>query len=965
MTKPPTQSSSNVDTQTTNPCGKKIVIVNAKMNIKWRVFSRKSETYTNCVLMRRSSYCSLEMRVWRLLSLGTWFDANTLRSGITLGSLGIQSRGPPSIPASHSLVIRARKFDSAASKSKGTDLNSQSKTVLLRHKDILQCPWNALAMLLFYKWHVLKEPPPNFEDPAWANQPLFHIDPALHDGELEQFCGDIYSEFVEGASHGVQQFKYTTESALNAITDALSTSELLKNAVSAAQNMYVTQRSLQNGHCADVQLANAGFRSDIRATTYNVPRQKHSVPQHIEEQIFPFVDTMPRRDDLVDQGRSPEQWDTIVRFCNLLKMLRTVLLQDMAILCDIPFYRRMLHGTAVFSSDIFQSIQFVQSTDAIRKHSWNSDFLPLVENTPSDSRLARVVPCAAFTSSGKKLTEADATISQVPIAVTPALIEPVGGLCKTDHHSSKITCTEPSKSVPSDAVLPKAGSSKSELPDATLQSTKVSSAKLPVAKSLVMASNIDPEPSSADSLPRIVPAVSVPSSAVALPSVKPAVPAPSSAVASPSVKPAVPAPSSADPSPSVVPAAPAPSSAVASPSVKPAVPAPSRAVALPSVKPAVPAPSSVDPLSNKRKLPNSDLDDGVAPPHPRLDSVVPPIFDKAKLQHMREIFQSYAIVPPHPRLDSESPSIIDMTTAKRKLDSVQSDDSVPEPKRKHVYDISSSDESPASPTSDPVFVDLTLDSDDDEDDNREGREAQIQDLTGVESDQILDESSKALVDRLEELAVLPIDQDENLVRDQDQEVDKSPGTTAVQTPVSSTVSADGTDQTVSKPLESILTAAELQFAARISGRSEALLASADTSDTQRGSSCTSGGCKSDDSLIQGERPADESDLRKKAALTDKLLQFIRDIGSELSEAAAINQSMHRQISHIAVRQKHPDPSTVNEKTSTQLPTSSTSSSDRLQRSLAKLEMVAKRNSYHMTSAANTATRILEEAESEL
>ncbi|KAJ2282723.1 hypothetical protein GGH14_001388 [Coemansia sp. RSA 370] len=901
MTKPPTQSSSNVDTQTTNPCGKKIVIVNAKMNIKWRVFSRKSETYTNCVLMRRSSYCSLEMRVWRLLSLGTWFDANTLRSGITLGSLGIQSRGPPSIPASHSLVIRARKFDSAASKSKGTDLNSQSKTVLLRHKDILQCPWNALAMLLFYKWHVLKEPPPNFEDPAWANQPLFHIDPALHDGELEQFCGDIYSEFVEGASHGVQQFKYTTESALNAITDALTTSKLLRHAVSAAQNMYVTQRSLQNGHCADVQLANAGFRSDIRATTYNVPRQKHSVPQHIEEQIFPFVDTMPRRDDMVDQGRSPEQWDTIVRFCNLLKMLRTVLLQDMAILCDIPFYRRMLRGTAVFSSDIFQSIQFVQSTDAIRKHSWNSDFLPLVENTPSDSRLARVVPCAAFGNSGKKPTEADATISQVPIAVTPALIEPVGGLCKTDHHSSKITCTEASKPVASDAVLPKAGLSKSELPDATLQSTKVPSVKLPVAKSLVMASNTDQVSSSADPLP--------------------------------SVKPAVPESSSVDQSPSVV--------------------------------PAVPKLSSVDPLSNICKLPSSDLDDGVAPPHPHLDSLVPPIFDEAKLQRIRDIFLSDDSVSFNSRWDDWTQPLFDMTTAKRKLDSVQSDDSVLEPKRQHVYDISSSDESPATLTSDLVFVDLTLVSDDDGDDNREGGEAQIRDLTGVESNQLLDESSKALVDHLEELAVLPIDQDENLVRDQDQEVDKSPGTTAVQTPVSSTVSADGTDQTVSKPLESILTAAELQFVARISGLSEALLASADTSDTQRGSSCTSGGCKSDDSLIQGERPADESDLRKKAALTDKLLQFIRDIGSELSEAAAINQSMHRQISHIAVRQKHPDPSTVNEKTSTQLPTSSTSSSDRLQRSLAKLEMVAKRNSYHMTSAANAAALILEEAESEL
>ncbi|KAJ2410873.1 hypothetical protein J3F80_000229 [Coemansia sp. RSA 2526] len=822
--------------------------------------------------MRRSSYCSLEMRVWRLLSLGMWFDASTLRSGITLGSLGIQNRGPPSIPASHSVVIRTREFDSAACEGEGADLadmpgcsrkatnfSSQSKTVLLRHKDILQCPWNALAMLLFYKWHVLKEPPPNFEDPAWANQPLFHIDPALHDGELEQFCGDIYSEFVEGASHGVQQFKYTTESALNAITDALSTSELLKNAVSAAQNMYVTQRSLQNGHCADVQLANAGFRSDIRATTYNVPRQKHSVPQHIEEQIFPFVDTMPRRDDLVDQGRSPEQWDTIVRFCNLLKMLRTVLLQDMAILCDIPFYRRMLHGTAVFSSDIFQSIQFVQSTDAIRKHSWNSDFLPLVENTPSDSQLARVVPCMAFASLDKKPTEADATISQVPITVAPVLVEPVEGSLKTGSHNSKATCTEASKSVPSNAVLP---------------STEVSSAGLPAAKSLVMASNTDPEPSSA--------------------------------VALPSVNPARSKPSSVDP--------------------------------LPSVKPARSKPSNADLLANKRKLPSSELDDGAVPPHPRLDSVSPPI--------------CYA------------------TTVKRKLDILQSDDSVPAPKRPHVYGLSSSNESPVSPITNLYFVDLTLDSDDDDDDdydddNYMGSQGQIQDPTRVESNQLLDKSSIILVDHLEE-DILPIDQAENQTQDQDQEFDDSCGTNiTVQTPVSSTVSADETDQTVSKPLESILTAAELPFAAEIGGQSNAPSESADTSDTLQDPPCTSSGSKSDDSLVHGKELTNESDLCKKAALADKLLQFIRDISSELSEAVSINQSMYRKISRIATRQKYSDPSTINGDPSAQLPISSASGSDKLQRSLAKLEIVAMHNNDRAKRAANTAARILEEAEAEL
>ncbi|KAJ2563729.1 hypothetical protein GGH12_002425 [Coemansia sp. RSA 1822] len=640
-------------------------------------------------------------------------------SGITLGSLGIQSRGPPSISASHSVVIRTREFDSAASESDGADLahmpglwqkatdnSSQPKTDLLRHKDILQCPWNALAMLFFYKWHVLKEPPPDFEDPTWANQPLFHIDPALHDDELEQFCGKIYSEFVDGASRGVQRFKYMSESALDTVTDALTSSKLLRNAVSSAQNMYVTLRSLQNGHCADVQLANAGFRSDNRATTYNVPRQKHTVPQHIEEQIFSFVDTLPSYDDLVDQGGSPEQWDIIVRFCNLLKMLRTVLLQDMAILCDIPFYRRMLLGTAIFSSEVFQSIHFVQT----------------------------------------------------PIAETLVSVEPVGGSPKTD-----------------------------------------------LARP--------------DSL-------------------------------------------------------------------------------------------SVDPLPIKRKLSSNELDDGAALPHLRLDAESPPIFDAA--------------------------------TVKRKLDILQSDDT--------------------TPISDIVFVDLTLDSDgNDEDDDEKGCQAQIQHLTRVENNQILDKSSIVLVDHHAEPAVFPIDQTENLVQKQDQKVDESPDTTTVQTPVSSTVSADETDQTVSKPLESILTAAELLVTAEIGGQSDAPSESADTTDTLQDSSCTSSGSKSDGRVIQDERLTDESDIRKKAALTDKLLQSIRDISSELSEAVTINQFMQRRISRIATCQKYPDPSTVNGKTSTQPPISR----ERHQRSLVKLDMVAKRNNYHLKSAVNTAARILEEAEAEL
>ncbi|KAJ2851383.1 hypothetical protein IWW36_001150 [Coemansia brasiliensis] len=170
--------------------------------------------------------------------------------------------------------------------------------------------------------------------------------------------------------------------------------------------MYVTRRSLQNGLYADVQLANAGFFANNRQQPYNVPRHSFNISRTLEESIFPFADELPSFDSMTSNDVGHDAWDTIVRFCNLLKVLRMVLLQDMAILFDVPFYRRMLQKSALFSSDIFQSLEFVSSTDYIRDLSWSSDFLPLVESQPYDAKLAQVVP-SVVTSSKKHAASED------------------------------------------------------------------------------------------------------------------------------------------------------------------------------------------------------------------------------------------------------------------------------------------------------------------------------------------------------------------------------------------------------------------------------------------------------------------------------------------------------------------------------------------------------------------------------
>ncbi|KAJ2710843.1 hypothetical protein H4R19_003545, partial [Coemansia spiralis] len=372
----------------------------ALMDIRWRVFSGRDEALLNCILMRRSSYCSLEMRLWHLVSLTTWLDAHTIRNGLTLGSLKLQRQGATALsPELHAIAIDSQNrthavptagagnnngsendddeyddgcdFATHRGPSRGqAETHGHMRTSLLRHRSILQCPWNALAMLFYYKWHVLKEPPPDFSSRSWMDEPLFHTDSALRDDYLEPLCGSLYAEFLEAMGAGRQRHKYMTTHSRTEIVDALASSMLLRNTTSHARNLHVTRRALQNGHCAKIQLVNAGFHSPKKLEAATVPRHKYAVPSALERLIFPFADDLPDFDDCDLGGDGVDMRKSVAGFCSMLKTLRTVLLQDMVIMFDVAFYRRMLQPGAIMSSDIFQSMLFVAGSDYIRDSSW-------------------------------------------------------------------------------------------------------------------------------------------------------------------------------------------------------------------------------------------------------------------------------------------------------------------------------------------------------------------------------------------------------------------------------------------------------------------------------------------------------------------------------------------------------------------------------------------------------------------
>ncbi|KAJ2772316.1 hypothetical protein IWQ57_001817, partial [Coemansia nantahalensis] len=250
-------------------------------------------------------------------------------------------------------------------------------------------------MLFFYKWHVLKEPVPDFSNPSWMDEPLFHTGLALQDDHLEPFCGSLYAEFLEAVGAGRQEHKYMTTHARNEITNALASCQQLRNATSHARNLHVTRRALQNGQCATIQLINAGFHSPAMREAPTIPRQKYAATNALEALIFPFADDLPEFDDFDPDASTVNMRKSVAGFCSMLKTLRAVLVQDMMVLCDVTFYRRMLQSSAVMTSDIFQSMLFVTSSEYIRESSWESDFLPLAGSVPRDTQLAQVVPSAS------------------------------------------------------------------------------------------------------------------------------------------------------------------------------------------------------------------------------------------------------------------------------------------------------------------------------------------------------------------------------------------------------------------------------------------------------------------------------------------------------------------------------------------------------------------------------------------
>ncbi|KAJ2791206.1 hypothetical protein GGI18_001299, partial [Coemansia linderi] len=325
---------------------------------------------------------------------------------ITLGSLSLRSKRLSAMANANVIAIQTkRSYDtvsrqtSSGSAIDGKELrNSRSaseggqlKVELLRNRRIVLCPWNALAVHLYHKWHVLKEPPPDFSNPEWADEPLFQDGAALSDAHLQDFCDEHYREYKRAFEQGKQTYKCISQRTFAAMDVALSSSRMLRGAVSSSRTLHATQRVLQNGIYDKMLVSIAGFSTDSRAQPYHIARQHHGSFAEYEDVIFPFADYVPAYSENGLIGIEANHRQAIVGFCNVLKLLRTVLLQDAALMLYTPFYRQMLKHSSVFGQSVFLSDHFRDKVEAAGEALMTVECMPIKLGEELDSlSVARV-----------------------------------------------------------------------------------------------------------------------------------------------------------------------------------------------------------------------------------------------------------------------------------------------------------------------------------------------------------------------------------------------------------------------------------------------------------------------------------------------------------------------------------------------------------------------------------------------
>ncbi|KAI8326510.1 hypothetical protein GQ54DRAFT_330121 [Martensiomyces pterosporus] len=346
--------------------------------------------------MQNCNWAPTTARVLFTIAVSAWVDAVDV-VGMRLSDIHFASSTmAPRLPSS---VLRLSLVTNTASgvRTGGQGLSpanagTRQQFSVIRSRNPLLCSWNALAAVLFYRWHVAGSPPPTFADTSWHSTLV-----------ISGRSSDSASPLTSGSRRGSGLSDAAMESGyvsvferLNLVRDLLPDERLPMERIVRMRSLHRARQSSLHGagsggaqrdsrfarggygfgatDCSLAPLADSEspdrlYALSIANSGYYEPHhsiQRHKVipPESLQHTIFPWASTMM---NTVPSNVSVDERRNISRFLDFLLDLRIVLLQDMAILkCCAGQLPREFEPNSILCNQLFSTPEFSKFCNVMR-----------------------------------------------------------------------------------------------------------------------------------------------------------------------------------------------------------------------------------------------------------------------------------------------------------------------------------------------------------------------------------------------------------------------------------------------------------------------------------------------------------------------------------------------------------------------------------------------------------------------
>ncbi|KAJ1919541.1 hypothetical protein H4219_001896 [Mycoemilia scoparia] len=299
---------------------------------------------------------------------------------------------------------------------------------ILRHQSPLLCPWNALAVLLFHKYHILEHSPPLYSSLDWG-QCLLFSGTLYESGNRERaydILGESRSQILKLQRRLGYKVSFTDDTIRNTILKMLHNSGFKKDEI-IQLDRWRKDLELENRKKAkslDFKLFNCITRIGVKNldnTRLLGKRFDVEPPQELLKEIFPWIESElswikefgPVIGKKVKSYSSGRECPAFRGHIELLDELRKTLLQDAAILLHSEETRYICKNHPVFGHGLFRSPEFKAFQHRVLYGKTNIPQVdkPVVEATEQVLMTSTsIIPASTFMSNAEHIRKKIETI---------------------------------------------------------------------------------------------------------------------------------------------------------------------------------------------------------------------------------------------------------------------------------------------------------------------------------------------------------------------------------------------------------------------------------------------------------------------------------------------------------------------------------------------------------------------------